>query len=120
MIICVGSVFLDHIVKINTFPKKPIKVLAQGIEKRLGGSAAVASFTIKKLGINTSFIGRLGNDDASKFLKNELKKFKIKHNNIVILSPNSLLSEVITNLSTPCFEDQTVSAKASRLGCLRP
>ena len=83
MIICVGSVFLDHIVKINSFPKKPIKVLAQGIEKRLGGSAAVASFTIKKLGINTSFIGRLGNDDASKFLKNELKKFKIKHNNIV-------------------------------------
>ena len=49
MIICVGSVFLDHIVKINSFPKKPIKVLAQGIEKRLGGSAAVASFTIKKL-----------------------------------------------------------------------
>ena len=37
MIICVGSVFLDHIVKINNFPKKPIKVLAQGIEKRLGG-----------------------------------------------------------------------------------
>ena len=56
MIICVGSVFLDHIVKINNFPKKPIKVLAQGIEKRLGGSAAVASFTIKKLGINTCLL----------------------------------------------------------------
>ena len=82
MIICVGSVFLDHIVKIDTFPKKPIKVLAQGIEKRLGGSAAVASFTIKKLGINTSFIGRLGNDDASKFLKNELKNLKL---NIITL-----------------------------------
>ena len=85
MIICVGSVFLDHIVKINTFPKKPVKVLAHGIEKRLGGSAAVASFTIKKLGMNTSFIGRLGDDDASKYLRRELKKFKIKHENIITI-----------------------------------
>ena len=51
MIYSVGSIFLDHIIKINSFPKKPIKVLAQGIEKRLGGSAAVASFTVKKLGL---------------------------------------------------------------------
>ena len=85
MIICVGSVFLDHIVKIDTFPKKPVKVLAHGIEKRLGGSAAVASFTIKKLGMNTSFIGRLGDDDASKYLRRELKKFKIKHENIITI-----------------------------------
>jgi len=28
MIICVGSVFVDHISSIDTFPKKPIKVLA--------------------------------------------------------------------------------------------
>ena len=85
MIICVGSVFLDHIVKIDTFPKKPVKILAHGIEKRLGGSAAVASFTIKKLGMNTSFIGRLGDDDASKYLRRELKKFKIKHDNIITI-----------------------------------
>ena len=58
MIYSVGSIFLDHIIKINSFPKYPIKILAKGIEKRLGGSAAVASFTIKKLGLNTSFIGR--------------------------------------------------------------
>ena len=77
MIYSVGSIFLDHIIKINSFPKKPVKVLAQGIEKRLGGSAAVASFTIKKLGINTSFIGRFGDDDVSKILQGELKKFKI-------------------------------------------
>ena len=78
MIYSVGSIFLDHIIKINSFPKKPIKVLAQGIEKRLGGSAAVASFTIKKLGLESSFIGRLGDDDVSRYLKGELRAFKIK------------------------------------------
>ena len=85
MIYSVGSIFLDHIIKINSFPKKPIKVLAEGIEKRLGGSAAVASITIKKLGIDSSFIGRLGDDDVSKYLKEELKTFKIKHKDIITI-----------------------------------
>ena len=85
MIYSVGSIFLDHIVKIKSFPKTPIKILSQGIEKRLGGSAAVASFTIKKLGLNTSFIGRLGNDDASKFLIGELNKFNIQYKDSIII-----------------------------------
>lgn len=85
MIYSVGSIFLDHIIKINSFPKKPIKVLAEGIEKRLGGSAAVASITIKKLGIDSSFIGRLGDDDVSKYLKEELNTFKIKHKDIITI-----------------------------------
>ena len=85
MIYSVGSIFLDHIIKINSFPKKPIKLLAEGIEKRLGGSAAVSSFTIKKLGVASSFIGRLGDDDVSKYLKGELSTFKIKHKDIITI-----------------------------------
>ena len=85
MIYSVGSIFLDHIIKINSFPKNPIKILAQGIEKRLGGSAAVASFTIKKLGLDTSFVGRFGDDEASKFLIGELNKFNIKYKDSIII-----------------------------------
>ena len=85
MIYSVGSIFLDHIIKINSFPKKPIKLLAEGIQKRLGGSAAVSSFTIKKLGVDSAFIGRLGDDDVSKYLKGELSNFKIKHKDIITI-----------------------------------
>ena len=77
MIICAGSIFLDNISRIDQFPKKPIKVLSKGIDKRLGGSAAVSAFTAKKLGCDTKFIGKFGDDSASVFLKNEFKKFKI-------------------------------------------
>ncbi len=77
MIICAGSIFLDHISKINKFPRKPIKVLSYGIEKRLGGSAAVCSFTAKILGCDSKFIGKFGNDEASNFLKSEFNKFSI-------------------------------------------
>ena len=92
MIICVGSVFLDHIVKIDTFPKKPVKVLAHGIEKRLGGSAAVASFTIKKLGLETSFIGRFGDDTASEFLISELNDFLQSKIHLHLLLPSILIN----------------------------
>ena len=60
MIICAGSIFLDNISRIDQFPKKPIKVLSKGIDKRLGGSAAVSAFTAKILGYNSKFIGKFG------------------------------------------------------------
>ena len=85
MITCVGSVFLDRIVKIDFFPKKPIKILANNIEQRLGGSAAIASFTIKKLGFQSEFIGRFGDDDVSNFLKSEFRYFNISYNKSLFL-----------------------------------
>ena len=77
MIICAGSIFADYISKIEKFPKKPIKVLSSSIDRRLGGSAAVSAFTAKKLGFNSKFIGKFGDDDSSIFLRNEFKKFSI-------------------------------------------
>ena len=100
MIICAGSIFLDNISRIDQFPKKLIKVLAKGIDKRLGGSAAVSAFTAKKLGCDTKFIGKFGDDDASVFLKNEFKKFKININkSITIKKCKSSQSFVIEDIN---------------------
>ena len=100
MIICAGSIFLDNISRIDQFPKKPIKVLSKGIDKRLGGSAAVSAFTAKKLGCDTKFIGKFGDDDASVFLKNEFKKFKININkSISIKKCKSSQSFVIEDIN---------------------
>jgi len=71
MITCVGPIFLDRVIKIDRFPVKPIKLVASGLEKRLGGPAPVASFAIKSLGSNTEFIGRFGSDDAAEYLKSK-------------------------------------------------
>ena len=85
MIVCIGSIFLDHVSKVDKLPKKPIKILSKKIERRLGGSAAVASFTAKKLGCKSEFIGRFGNDDASKFLISEFKKNSINTKNSIFI-----------------------------------
>ena len=100
MIICAGSIFLDYISRIDQFPKKPIKVLSKSIDQRLGGSAAVSAFTAKKLGCDTKFIGKFGDDDASVFLKNEFKKFKININkSISIKKCQSSQSFVIEDIN---------------------
>ena len=85
MIICAGSIFADYISKIDKFPKKPIKVLSSGIDRRLGGSAAVSAFTAKKLGFKSKFIGKFGDDDSSIFLRNEFKKFSINIDKSIII-----------------------------------
>ncbi len=85
MIICVGSVFLDHIMKIDKFPKKPIKILANNIEKRLGGSAAVAACTISKLGSKSKLFTKFGNDSAKSFLEKELNKFNVNLSSVITL-----------------------------------
>ena len=89
MIICVGSVFIDHIASINSFPKKPIKILANNLDKRLGGSAAVAALTVKKFCGKVEFVGRIGDDDASVFIKKELNSKKLKFSKSLILKNTS-------------------------------
>ena len=71
MITCVGPIFLDRVIKIDRFPDKPIKLVASGLEKRLGGPAPVASFAIKSLGGDAEFIGRFGSDDTAAYLKSK-------------------------------------------------
>ena len=86
MITCVGSVFLDNIIKIDSFPQKPIKVQAKGIEKRLGGPAAIASCAVTRLGVESDFVGRFGDDEAANFLKSELSQFGVKYNKSLTIS----------------------------------
>ena len=85
MIVCAGSIFLDHVSKVEKLPKKPIKIISKMLERRLGGSAAVASFTAKKLGSKSEFIGRFGDDEVSKFLINEFKKKSINTKNSIFI-----------------------------------
>jgi len=77
LITCVGPIFLDRVVKIDSFPKKPIKLVAKGLEKRLGGPAAVASFAVNILGESSELVSRFGDDDAADFLQSELNQYNI-------------------------------------------
>ena len=86
MIICVGPIFLDRVVRIDSFPEKPIKLVAKGLEKRLGGPAAVASFAVSILGKNSELVSRFGDDDAAEFLQSELDEYNINFENSITVN----------------------------------
>lgn len=86
MIICVGPIFLDRVVRIDSFPEKPIKLVAKGLEKRLGGPAAVASFAVSILGENSELVSRFGDDDAAEFLQSELDEYNINFENSITVN----------------------------------
>ena len=99
MITCVGPIFLDRVIKIDRFPEKPIKMVANGLEKRLGGPAPVASFAIKSLGGDAEFIGRFGNDDAADYLKSEFVSYGIPTQKSIVVNDAQTSQSYI-------FEDQ--------------
>ena len=74
-----GAIVYDHLINIESIPKKPIKVKGNGYTARLGGPAAVASIFLSSHGVDSKFIGRLGDDSDSLLLKNSLKNFKVDY-----------------------------------------
>ena len=53
-----GAVVYDHLINIESIPKKPIKVKGNEYTTRLGGPAAVASIFLSSHGVDSKFIGK--------------------------------------------------------------
>lgn len=84
-----GAVVYDHLINIESIPKKPIKVKGSEYTARLGGPAAVASIFLSSHGVDSKFIGRLGDDSDSLLLKKSLKNFKVDYKYSLVLKNTS-------------------------------
>lgn len=69
--ICVvGSLNVDHILNLDCFPKDGETIRAEGLEEAFGGKGANQSVACRKLGLNTTLLGCVGNDSlGSKYIK---------------------------------------------------
>jgi len=63
-IICIGHSALDHIFRVESFPRGPSKVRALEHVETGGGMAANAAATIARLGGKAELWSRVGDDDA--------------------------------------------------------
>ncbi len=69
-IACVGILVADVIVKpVDGIPEKGLLKLVDSIELFSGGNAMTASINVKKLGLNTAIVGKVGTDYFGDFLK---------------------------------------------------
>ena len=74
-IACVGILVADVLTKtVDKFPQKGLLEQVDSIELFSGGNAMTASINIKKIGLESAIIGKIGNDSFGDFLESCLVK----------------------------------------------
>lgn len=68
-LVVVGDVNLDVLVRVKRFPVRDDEVEAQSLDRFPGGDAANISAQAAKLGLRTSLIASVGNDEIGRMLK---------------------------------------------------
>jgi sulfofructose kinase len=71
-VVCMGIATVDAIVAVERLPASDERV--PGLDGRLsgGGVAATAAVTLARLGIDTAFVGRVGDDAAGRWIRDGL------------------------------------------------
>lgn len=78
-IACIGIMVADVIVEpVSQYPEKGILLPVNSITMHNGGNAMTAAINLRKLGVESSLIGRVGDDMFGDYLKGCLKKAGVK------------------------------------------
>ena len=74
-ILCLGLVVADVVASpVKEFPEKGKLILVDNMELHSGGCAVNTGITLKRLGVDTGVMGKVGDDGFGEFLINVLKK----------------------------------------------
>ena len=72
-VIGIGSVLVDNLAVLPAFPEADSKIEIIKNQKQLGGPVPTSLMTLSSLGIKTSFIGKIGDDENSGFISKTLE-----------------------------------------------
>jgi ribokinase len=73
-VICIGAALVDMIAKVSRYPEDDDEVFVSDLKLQSGGAAANTAAACSTLGLDTAFIGKLG--EADQFGKKILQDFK--------------------------------------------
>lgn len=99
-VLAIGEVNIDLIMSgLPGLPQFGGEVLAEGITKRLGGSAANFAVCCARLGLRVAFVAKVGHDDFGDFLVDELERCKLGSQHVT--RDPALRTGVTVSLSGP-------------------
>ncbi|MBT4936176.1 carbohydrate kinase family protein [Candidatus Woesearchaeota archaeon] len=81
-VLCVGSAVVDTFFTVDqrvSSVKMGDKVLVSSVEKHSGGSATNAGAALKKLGVKTRILTKMGEDHDAEFINKELQKYSLQN-----------------------------------------
>ncbi|MCM8803410.1 MAG: carbohydrate kinase family protein, partial [Candidatus Omnitrophica bacterium] len=74
-VLCLGIVVGDFLVKpVEGIPERGKLTLVEKTELHIGGCATNTGIVLKRLGVDVTIVGKVGNDNLGKFIINKLKE----------------------------------------------
>ncbi len=83
-VIGIGHCAADFLGVVPYYPSLDERVRMIEFHRQGGGETATALVTLARLGVSTSFIGKIGDDDLGRFILNEFEKEGVDTSHIVV------------------------------------
>ena len=100
-VVCVGLATLDLILAVPHAPEPGGRVVANGLVSAGGGPAATAAVTLARLGVETYFVGVVGDDEPGKSMREELAAEGVDVSELaVVAGASSPRSSILVDRST--------------------
>jgi len=84
IVVVVGSLNIDHVLKVSELPLKGETIISESYELHEGGKGANQAVAIGRMGIDVCMIGKIGNDAYGQMLLKSLTHSNVKTENIII------------------------------------
>jgi ribokinase len=82
-VLALGAVAIDQLVYVDAYPPPNVKSRVNRAETQCGGLSATALVAAARLGAKCAYAGTLGNDDASRFVKDAMSHDGIDLSHVV-------------------------------------
>ncbi|MFA5602266.1 MAG: carbohydrate kinase family protein [Bacilli bacterium] len=116
-VLCIGNAVYDITIPYDGFPEENTKNRVAEIVEGGGGQASTAAYLLAKWGVDTTFIGGIGNDDFGRRIVDELKSVGVKTDLIEFdEDAKTTLGVVIVNKNTG--SRTTIGYRDSKMGLL--
>jgi sulfofructose kinase len=94
---CVGHASVDHHFEIEAFAKQPTKTPATSYRQIVGGMAANAAMGMARLGLPVRLIGRVGDDDAGRFIQGAVRELGVMGHLEAVSGGHTSVSSVVVD-----------------------
>ena len=94
-IVGIGANVCDTLMSVSTYPTEDTKLRAEGVSVSGGGPCATGLAAAAKLGGDCAYIGVLTDDNAGKFLKEDLQRYNVSSEYVTVKSGYTSFSSCI-------------------------
>ena len=99
-VVGIGSALFDILMTADSFPKEDTKLQGRDTKIQCGGPCATALVAMRKLGVQSEYMGTLGDDMYGSFILGEFRKYGVACEKVrLVENAQSFHSFVLLNLS---------------------